>query len=108
MNIIPNLIERIITLDPDAVVTVRGNDYDTLEWHPDNANPSPPSAADCLVVDLTTVRRQKAIDFAKARLDDDPVLATLVKGVVDLTVATTNLTAEQAKQRLLDDLASRL
>lgn len=108
MNIIPNLTERILVLDPDAKCQCIENDYDTLVWHPNNVNPNPPTAAECLAVDLTASRRQEAIDMAKAKLNDDPVFATIAQAVAVLKAAADATTVQVAKQALLDDLEGRL
>jgi hypothetical protein len=107
MNIINNLCERILILDPNAKCKVIGDDYDTLEWYSYNTNPNPPSAASCAAVDLTASRRQAAIDAAKAKLEDDPVFATIAKAVLILKAAADGTTVAVAKQALIDDLATR-
>lgn len=45
-----NLIERILILDPGAIVSIKDDEYDTLEWHPDNINPTPPTFTQCAAV----------------------------------------------------------
>lgn len=110
MTIIPNLLEKILVLDPGAIASVKGNDYDTLEWDPSNVNPVPTVAALQAVTNgqVDDKNRTEAIDIAKARLADDPVLATIVEGLIDLAVATTPLTRAQVLQNLLDDLETRI
>ncbi len=108
MNIISNLCERILVIDPDARCSTVGNDYDLLVWNADNINPAPPSAAACLTVDLTADRRQKAIDLAKDKMNADPVFATIAQGVPVLKATADGTTVATGKQALLDDLEARI
>ena len=85
MRIINNLIDRILVRDPDAIVSVKDNDYDTLEWHADNVKLTPPSFTACSTVTLTQLKdRQTALrkEELKSKLQEmDGIDKLILKGM---------------------------
>lgn len=110
MRKLNNLIDRILYLDVNAKCTIRGDDYDTLEWHSGNLE-APPTFAECAAVTDVQINsniRQKTIDVITDKLSTDPIFATIAAEVVKLKAAADGTTTIQARNALLADLASRI
>lgn len=58
MRKVDRLIERILVLVPDAKVSVRDDDYDSIKWHPDNESPQPNITA-CRNVTVAQMKAKK-------------------------------------------------
>lgn len=58
--------------------------------------------------DSDAVKRQNAIDTAKAKMNNDPVFATIAQAVAVLKAAADGTTVNQAKKALLDNLETRI